>query len=888
MLTLSSTLLSAQKGVGNKQRLFKVVLSRSEQTTKGYSNSPLPLAAHRILSISETLVPDSQKAEITLRNSDKELVSIDFENYQTVISQGYKTGVARTAWVANTAFALDAIRIPTTANGYQYRCAVPGTSHATTEPTWPTSLGVRVTDGTVTWEMDGNTGDEYSYGAPMKVRVQELHSGRGILKCILRCVGIPDQLKEDKAIAEYTQLETDTNTVKALISAVCAAGTGLSSAYNGYTAITVVYDSEDSLIDTFIPADYFSISEGESRWGKIEELLSYTRCKARIGNDGKLHIFVPKTSGNTWVTVKAYILRDYVQPVTPNNNFTYRCTTAGTSGGTEPTWPTTAGGTVTDGTVVWTAEAFDYEYEWAVVGSHTFFNKTVRLRFIEPNKEIVKTASGITPVCSGSATSATSYALDPKVGKPVTGRFTSDAQCAAIAAALIERNELDAEKGFANVPMNVGQEFWDYVKVTDSRQGDVRIGNIQYIQSTVKIPEENEALTFSMALSFGKVSIQSLMSNLISAGGEEVARLSNEQILELFDFLQANKVDKTMLEELDIPDNLDDITDGISYKRLLATQISAGKIYLSDTAVFLTGYNPSEKRRVFIATPTTPYDLGDLWSDGTYLKRCTTARASGAYQAGDWTQLTVDELADGTTYKKVRETDISAGHINLYSGTIKTGTWYVKSGVVIDADYGIGLYGGQVALKTYPTYADYAAGTNLQCSVDTLGKITAAGGKVTLGSGGINIWGLANALTTRATEAGTIQCYIGADGKIYAGAGNVYLDADGVSLVAGSKMIRGLVSGVLEGYLQYSSTLHAWELGNEYHGGRVYLEIETSSGFERDVIWRGIDADSAALYPLVDNNDDLGQASFQWRRAFIAKLYTTLRAVAPVGVDMYD
>ncbi len=93
---------------------------------------------------------------------------------------------------------------------------------------------------------------------------------------------------------------------------------------------------------------------------------------------------------------------------------------------------------------------------------------------------------------------------------------------------------------------------------------------------------------------------------------------------------------------------------------------------------------------------------------------------------------------------------------------------------------------------------------------------------------------------------------------------------------------------MLEGYLQYSSTLHAWELGNEYHGGRVYLEIETSSGFERDVIWRGIDADSAALYPLVDNNDDLGQASFQWRRAFIAKLYTTLRAVAPVGVDMYD
>jgi|CXWL01.1.fsa_nt_gi hypothetical protein len=33
----------------------------------------------------------------------------------------------------------------------------------------------------------------------------------------------------------------------------------------------------------------------------------------------------------------------------------YECTTAGTTGGTEPAWPTTAGETVTDGGVVWTA-----------------------------------------------------------------------------------------------------------------------------------------------------------------------------------------------------------------------------------------------------------------------------------------------------------------------------------------------------------------------------------------------------------------------------------------------------------------------------------------------------------------------------------------------------
>lgn len=49
----------------------------------------------------------------------------------------------------------------------------------------------------------------------------------------------------------------------------------------------------------------------------------------------------------------AYALNAYVLPATPNG-YIYKATTAGTSGGTLPTYPTTIGGTVTDGTVVWT------------------------------------------------------------------------------------------------------------------------------------------------------------------------------------------------------------------------------------------------------------------------------------------------------------------------------------------------------------------------------------------------------------------------------------------------------------------------------------------------------------------------------------------------------
>ena len=56
-----------------------------------------------------------------------------------------------------------------------------------------------------------------------------------------------------------------------------------------------------------------------------------------------------------WSASTAYSLNARVVPTSPNN-FTYRCTAAGTSGANEPVWPTTIGATVLDGTVTWTTE----------------------------------------------------------------------------------------------------------------------------------------------------------------------------------------------------------------------------------------------------------------------------------------------------------------------------------------------------------------------------------------------------------------------------------------------------------------------------------------------------------------------------------------------------
>jgi len=59
--------------------------------------------------------------------------------------------------------------------------------------------------------------------------------------------------------------------------------------------------------------------------------------------------------GTAWEATTAYSLGDVVVPTTgKENGFRYECTTAGTSGSSEPTWKTTEGETNSDGTAVWT------------------------------------------------------------------------------------------------------------------------------------------------------------------------------------------------------------------------------------------------------------------------------------------------------------------------------------------------------------------------------------------------------------------------------------------------------------------------------------------------------------------------------------------------------
>jgi len=162
--------------------------------------------------------------------------------------------------------------------------------------------------------------------------------------------------------------------------------------------------------------------------------------------------------------------------------------------------------------------------------------------------------------------------------------------------------------------------------------------------------------------------------------------------------------------------------------------------------------------------------------------------------------------------------------------------------------------------------AGYSDTTTKQFYLESAtGKAMAGGGNIILSASGINIFGLDNALTTRATETGTIQCYIGADGKIYAGGGAVILDKDG-EVIKGQFLKFKNTDGVDRGWL---------------YGGANFILVSTDTNLElnvsagRNII---VSADfDRGIVPFANNNCYVGSSSLKWNT-----IYRTNEASCPL------
>ena len=183
--------------------------------------------------------------------------------------------------------------------------------------------------------------------------------------------------------------------------------------YNGVSRQAVVARSRDQAEEQVNA--WSTIARGLEKRAPTEHIATLTGITAPVGGahihninrdstnryevivlDGDIKVYDTMTGTSrtvnypgrvTWAASTSYPVGSVVQPTTPNG-FLYFITTAGESGATEPTWPTTDKATVNDNGAVWEAipdylSSSDPENDFALVSvaDYTFIvNKTVAVR----------------------------------------------------------------------------------------------------------------------------------------------------------------------------------------------------------------------------------------------------------------------------------------------------------------------------------------------------------------------------------------------------------------------------------------------------------------------------------------------------------------------------
>lgn len=181
-----------------------------------------------------------------------------------------------------------------------------------------------------------------------------------------------------------------------------------------------------------------------------------------------------QASATARANTTAYALGAYVTPAT-SNGFYYKATAAGTSAGTVPTYPTTIGGTVVDGTVTWTCAGkvtlvagTDYEVRTGgVYAINTLAGETWTLGYTRAATDVVQALTtsgkeyelvfdGLNEARSGKRTRVTAYRV--KVGAlqslgligedyaamEVTGKLLKDSSKIGVGVSQYFRVEIEA------------------------------------------------------------------------------------------------------------------------------------------------------------------------------------------------------------------------------------------------------------------------------------------------------------------------------------------------------------------------------------------------------------------------------------------------------------
>jgi hypothetical protein len=387
------------------------------------------------------------------------------------------------------------------------------------------------------WGAVTSAGEEFVDSPPLTVIRQELVSEQGALTCRLLCQGIPDGLAEDRASAPYAPEADDTTVLQDVIGAVLA---GSLACYAHCAPVPCQWDGADALATGYKPRDGFRVYTNGSRLAAVRKLLDFTACAMRVEADGKLHIFQPVTSGET------------------------------------------------------------YDHEFSLeAGSHAFLQKAGRQTLVIPNRIVVRTPEDWTVGYTGTATDAASYALMPK-SQYQTAAADSDVQAALIAESILSKYRLQSPVARLTVPLAPHVRVLDYLGITDARLGDSVAGNAGLVRHRWAAGGSRKPSVWQTDIELGGwSSVRSLANRLevypTPQGYECLNRLSVKD-LEAENIRAGNIVLEWLTEAGDVDlskigDTLDHMVDGAIYAKLKSTNISAGNVLLSSLVQVKTGTN---------------------------------------------------------------------------------------------------------------------------------------------------------------------------------------------------------------------------------------------------------------------------------------------------------
>lgn len=223
------------------------------------------------------------------------------------------------AWAATTGYGLGAIVQPGTANGHTYVCTTAGTSGGAT-PTWPTGTGATVNDNSVVWtEFSWTLTKNYTGAATSVAYTLQL---------------APAQLPNEQPRT------LPRNTVIDLRTSIIPGNWQLPPTAS--STFDVLFSPSGSVVGPDVASGriHLVFSDIAETSGEVATTVLSTPALQRF------QLNAP------WLANQAYSTGNVIVP-TPATLVAFRCLTAGTSGGTQPTWPSQTNVTVSDGGVTW-------------------------------------------------------------------------------------------------------------------------------------------------------------------------------------------------------------------------------------------------------------------------------------------------------------------------------------------------------------------------------------------------------------------------------------------------------------------------------------------------------------------------------------------------------